>query len=101
MRFFAAALLVLACVSGARAQEPAKAILRIFLDCNQCDSEYLLTNVAFVDYVRDRTVADLHILVTTQSTGGGGQAWTVKFIGQGTLKDQDRTLLFNTPQTAS
>src|SRR5438552_4181387 len=38
--------------------------LRIFLDCDSCDEEYLRQNVAFVDYVRDRTVADLHVLVT-------------------------------------
>src|SRR5260221_10636744 len=76
-------------------------LLRIFLDCNECDEEYLRQNVAFVDYVRDRAVADLHVLVTTQDTGGGGQAWTAKFIGVGRLQGEDRTLSFNTPQTAT
>jgi len=58
-------------------------------------------NVAFVDYVRDRAVADIHVLVTTQPTGGGGLAWTVNFIGLGRLQGQDRTLSFTTLQTAT
>lgn len=71
------------------------------MDCYECDTEYLRQNVQFVDYVRDRTVADLHLLVTTQGTGGGGRAWTVKFIGLGRFDKIDRTLTFNTAQTAT
>lgn len=71
------------------------------MDCYECDTEYLRQNVQFVDYVRDRTVADLHVLVTTQGTGGGGTAWTAKFIGLGRFDKVDRTLTFNTGPTAS
>jgi len=90
----------------ARAQEttPVAAqpqLLRVFVDCYECDTEYLRQNVQFVDYVRDRTVADLHLLVTTQGTGGGGTAWTAKFIGLGRFDKVDRTLTFTTPQTAT
>jgi hypothetical protein len=80
---------------------PAPDMLRIFLDCDSCDEEYLRQNVGFVDYVRDRTVADLHVLVTTQDTGGGGSSWVAKFIGLGRLQGQDRTLRFTTPSTAT
>lgn len=76
-------------------------LLRVFVDCYECDTEYLRQNVQFVDYVRDRTVADLHLLVTTQSTGGGGVAWTVKFMGLGRFDKIDRTLTFTTAQTAT
>jgi len=75
--------------------------LRIFLDCYECDTEYLRRAVTFVDYVRDRGVADLHVLVTTQTTGGGGLAWTVKFIGLQRFQGLDRTLTFTTNQTAT
>lgn len=75
--------------------------LRIFLDCYECDTEYLRRAVTFVDYVRDRGVADLHVLVTTQSTGGGGLAWTVKFIGLQRFQGLDRTLTFTTSTTAT
>jgi hypothetical protein len=107
-----AALLSLALAEIAHAQTPqtppqAQAaqtqspLLRIFLDCNECDTEYLRQNVLFVDYVRDRTVADVHLLVTTQSTGGGGLEWTLKFIGVGRFAGQDRTLIFTTSQDAT
>jgi len=76
-------------------------MLRVFLDCDRCDEEFLRQNVQFVDYVRDRTVAQVHVLVTTQDTGGGGMAWTAKFIGVGRFQGQDRTLTFNTNSTAT
>ncbi len=77
-------------------------LLRVFVDCTyECDTEYLRQNVQFVDYVRDRTVADLHVLVTTQDTGGGGTAWTAKFIGLGRFDKIDRQLSFNTASTAT
>ena len=53
--------------------QPQSQLLRLFLDCNECDTEYLRQTVVFVDYVRDRAVADVHLLVTTQGTGGGGR----------------------------
>ena len=50
--------------------------LRVFIDCQyECDTEYLRQNIEFIEYVRDRAAADLHLLVTTQETGGGGMAW--------------------------
>ena len=80
---------------------PAAPMLRIFLDCYQCDLDHLRRNVRFVDYVRDRSVADLHVLVTTQDTGGGGTSWVVKFIGLARFLGLDRTITFNTDQTAT
>lgn len=80
---------------------PGTAVLRVFLDCNRCDLEYIRQNVGFVDYVRDRAVADVHVLVTTQFTGGGGLSWIVQFIGLGARQGQDRTLTFDTLQTAT
>jgi hypothetical protein len=88
--------------AGGQGPQPQASLLRVFLDCQyECDTEYLRQNVEFVDYVRDRAVADVHVLVTTQGTGGGGTAWTVKFIGLIRFQGQDRTLTFNTPTTAS
>jgi hypothetical protein len=89
------------------AQTPAPApaaatgALRVFLDCNRCDIEFIRQNVGFVDYVRDRAVADIHVLVTTQDTGGGGLSWVVQFIGLGSRQGQDRRLAFDTGQTAT
>ena len=104
-------VLVCACVLGlsssASAQgapppsPPQAALLRIYLDCNFCDSEYLKTEIKFVDYMRDRKDADVHVLVTTQNTGAGGTAWTLKFIGLNTFDGQTHTMTFSTERTAT
>jgi hypothetical protein len=72
------------------AQQPASAPrttpIRIFLDCGFfCDEDFLKREITFVDYMRDRRDADVHVLVTTQETGGGGTEYTLKFIGLGSF----------------
>ena len=75
--------------------------LRLFLDCDWCDEEFLRTEITFVDYVRDRRDADVHALVTTQGTGGGGTEYTYKFIGIGRFAGVDLSLTDVVPQTAT
>ena len=75
--------------------------LRIYLDCWQCDTDYLRQNVLFIEYVRDRAAADLHVLVTTQPTGGGGTAWTMSLIGLGRFHTRDHTVVFHTLPSAT
>jgi hypothetical protein len=73
----------------------------VYLDCWECDTEYLRQNLLFVDYVRDRLSSDLHVLVTTQSTGSGGTSWTLRLIGVGRFQSQDRSTTFTTPSNAT
>lgn len=77
-------LFTLALTAGAaQAQTPAAPAdqLRVFLDCSRCDFDYLRREVPFISWVRDRKDAELHVLVTTQPTGGGGTEYTFQFIG--------------------
>jgi hypothetical protein len=90
-------VLMQAAPAWAQAQEPPKS-LRLYLDCRECDTEFLRQNLLFVDYVRDRLAADIHVFVTTQSTGSGGTSWTMKLIGAGRFQGLDRTSVFTTPQ---
>lgn len=91
------------CGPAARAQSPADApreeALRVFLDCGNCDFNYLRREIPFVNYVRDRKDAELHILVTTQSTGGGGVEYTFKFIGLDRFLGIDDELRYTAAQT--
>src|SRR4051812_15935256 len=84
----------------AAAQAPHP-MVRVFLDCPRCDEDYLRREVTFIDYVRNREDADVHVLVTTQETGGGGAQFTLKFIGLGRFQGQTQTLTYNSPQTAT
>jgi hypothetical protein len=100
------ALLVVCAWSPARAepQDQPKAIdrtdaLRVFLDCEACDENYLRTEITFINDVRDRKEADLHVLVTTQPTGGGGTEYTLKFIGLERFAGIEQTLQYVAAQT--
>lgn len=55
--------------------------LPLFLDCDSCDDDYIRREITFVNYVRDRTQARLHLLIPTQDTGAG-QEYTLYFIGR-------------------
>lgn len=58
--------------------------LRAFLDCDQsgCDRAFIVTEMGWVNWMRDRLDADFHILVTAQATGSGGRRYDVVAIGQ-------------------
>ncbi|HEX6587786.1 MAG TPA: hypothetical protein VF039_02095 [Longimicrobiales bacterium] len=68
--------------------------LRVFFDCpdTSCDDDYLVEQIAWVDFVRDRADADVHILVTEQETGGGGEEYTLRFIGRAAFAGREHTL---------
>ena len=94
------AALLTVCLA-AYGQDPAPAV-RMFLDCNHyCDEAFLKKDIALVNWMRDRKDADVHILVTTQSTGGGGTEYTIKFIGLGRFAAVEQTLKHVSTATAT
>lgn len=74
---------------------------KIYVDCNRCDLDYLRTEVKFVNFVRDRQLADVDVLVSTQRTGSGGAEYTLDFIGMGRYQGQADTLKFSVLESAS
>ena len=73
------------------AQEPddGPEALRVFLDCGRaCDRDYLRREITFVNYVRDRRDAQVHVLVTAEGSGSGTQH-TLDFIGLETFDGND------------
>jgi hypothetical protein len=67
---------------------------KIYIDCSQCDIEYIKTEIIFVNYVRDRKEAQVHVLITTQSTGSGGTEYTLAFSGQHEFQGIDDTVRY-------
>ncbi len=55
----------------------------VFLDCREarCNYEYYRTEIDWVNWVRDRQVADVHVIMTAQGTGAGGREYLLDFIG--------------------
>ena len=79
--------------------------LRVFFDCPNfdrgCDFDFMRTEIGFVNWVRNREDADVHILISTQQTGGGGDDYTITFIGLKRFRGTTDTLHYisNTTDT--
>ncbi len=72
---------------------------RIFIDCVDCDGNdfnYFRTEINFVNFVRDRFDADVYVLITGQTTGGGGSEITLEFKGQHKFEGKNDTLKYFT-----
>jgi len=72
---------------------------KVYIDCSSCDIEYIKTEITFVNYVRDRKEAQVHVLITTQNTGSGGREYTLSFSGQNDFKGLDDTVKYFSNQT--
>jgi hypothetical protein len=68
---------------------------KVFFDCRRCDRDFFRDEITYVNYVRDRKDADIHVLVTEQSTGSGGREYTFAFIGLKEFAGLDNTLTFS------
>jgi len=79
--------------------ELKKAAPKVFLDGTRLDIDYIRTEITFVNYVRDRKEADVHVLITQQRTGGGGREYTITFIGLNTYEDLKNVLKFYSNRT--
>lgn len=73
--------------------------VRVFLDCQQCDESYMRRNLTFVDYVRDRKQADVHVLGTRRQTGGGGVSYRLVFVGRNQFEDLRYELTYDAGPT--
>jgi hypothetical protein len=72
---------------------------KIFIDSDYVDQNYIKTEIVFVNYVRDPKEAQIHILITTLSTGSGGVEYTMTFSGQNEFKGMDDVQKFASNRT--
>jgi len=70
--------------------------IKVFVDCDRCDDDYIREEIGFINYVRDRNQAQVHVLVATSSTGSGGTEYSLTFIGKAQFQGIDDTLSFTT-----
>ncbi|MDH5760511.1 MAG: DUF481 domain-containing protein [Gemmatimonadota bacterium] len=96
----------MALTSPLRAQSGPEAgeTINLFYDCQGfgCwDDEFLRREIPWVNWVRDRQDADVHVMVTTQTTGGGGRQYALVFMGREEFEGQDQELKVNTAGDAT
>ncbi len=92
-----------ACVAGtfvgevaAQLDVEARDALRVYFDCRgrRCDSSYFRTEVDFVNWVRDRTLAQVHLIMTNVGNASGGSEYRLDFIGLEDLDGHDDQLTY-------
>lgn len=81
--------------------------VRVFLDCQGggdfgpgggCDREEFRTEIGFVDWVVDRAVADVHVIMTDQDTGAGTR-YVLDFLGASEFEGVDAQLTHDSPNS--
>ncbi len=76
-----------------------KSAPRVYLDFESGDADFIRTEIPFVNYVRDRLEADVHVLVTTQATGSGGTEYAMAFIGRADYATVSENLVYSSSKT--
>lgn len=82
---------ILACASAAMllagaspvALEAQQSRPNVFFDCAgpRCDRQYYRTEINWVNWVSNKDVADVHVIMTSQGTGAGGREYVIDFMG--------------------
>lgn len=75
--------------------------LALYLDCDFCDETFIRQEMPYLDHVRDREVADVHVLVTREGTGSGGEARIIDIIGLDLFDGLDFSTVYNAPANAT
>jgi len=77
--------------------------LKVFIDCSStwCDMQYIRSEINIVDFMHDNKDADVHVLITSHDTGGGGEEYHLIFFGRNGFKNQTDTLRYITSPNAT
>ncbi len=76
--------------------------ISVYLDCRTgCEGDFIRTEIAYVNWVRDREVADVQVLITSQDAGAGGDEFTLAFIGLRAFAGRGDTLKYTTNPTTT
>jgi hypothetical protein len=72
--------------------------LKVYVSGSFTDMQYLKKQIPVVDYVNDRKDSDVHVLVTSQSTGSSGSEYKLLFYGQKKYENRQDTITVITNQ---
>jgi hypothetical protein len=81
--------------------EEQKEALKVYIDYGRSNNteKYMITEITFVDHVRDPYVAQVHVLITDTRTASGGRRYNISIIGLERFSGQDLDLIHNSPQS--
>lgn len=96
---FSGALLYLLLIIKTSYSQDAKQFNRdqlpaFFLDCEICDQTFFRQEISYVNFVRDRALADIYSLLTENMVGTGAREYKLFLIGQNRFQGKNDTLTF-------
>lgn len=60
---------------------------KVFINCESCDIQYFTNEITYLNFVRDRHLADIVVLIRSINTGSGGTEYTFDFCGENSYKN--------------
>ena len=97
-------IFVIYSISSAFGQVKTKSKIKVFQTCSHewlCDLEYLRNELKMVDFVRDRFLCDVQVILNTQFNNAGGEINTISFQGQNDFAAIKDTLSYFNNATAT
>lgn len=93
------ALLALAATAAPAAAQAEGTRPSVFFDCDgrNCNSQYYRTEIGWVNWVNDQAVSDVHVIMSSLTTGAGGREYQLDFVGRGTDAYQDEMTVQTLP----
>jgi hypothetical protein len=73
-------------------------MINVFLDFS-FHTEYIQENIAYVNYVRDRESAHVHIMMTRHESASAGTNFVITFIGRERFEGMNNKLIYWSPGT--
>jgi hypothetical protein len=73
-------------------------LISVFLDF-PFYQQYVRESITFVNYVRDRELAQLHILITRHGSGSAGENYIISFIGRRRFEGMNNVITYWAPGT--
>lgn len=71
------------------------AILKVFINCEDCDISFMKQELPYINYVRDRRLAQVQVIVSNQETASGGKEYSLQFLGLKEFDKMNDTLVFS------
>ncbi len=68
--------------------------LSVYLDCRGCNGSFIRSEIGFINFVRDQADADVHLIITRQGTGSGGNLYTLNYIGTDTFSSLSNEITY-------
>lgn len=104
MRKLVSILLALFSLNSVIAQDSTlvrKDLPNLFMACDFCASQFFKQEITYVNFVRDRRLADIYMLGTVNFNAGGAVQMTLYFVGENKFKGQNDTLVYKAPPNIS